>query len=586
MELWDEQKEAIQSFLKHPAKSYLLQFETGLGKTEIAIDIIKQYNANNKRVIFFTHKIELRDQTFARFKRAGIDCGLIAAGKAFEAGKLCYIAMVQTASARLEKAEPGINAGSIAKDMIGDVNLVIFDECHRIGSTTWTDLQTQLYKDNANIRCLGLSATPIGTDGAGLYKNFDHLWQGMYLHEAINKGLLCKYRLFAPSEGSEYGIEYSKSREKNGKLQDARSDFTPKQIKEIDATFDRLRVYGNAVTEWKKVAENKKTLVFALSINAAVKLAKEFNEAGYDFRVFHSNMDAKNRIQWLQDFKDSKYHGIVNVGIFLEGTDCPDIECIVDVAPTRQLRVQRQKLGRGFRTAPGKEYLIIIDLANNCFFHGMPDDEVKYSLYGFNIPNRKSRSSDGAIHGAYITCLCCKLIFRKKEPVCPACGSQYNHGVIPEELPREIEERLSREYMERKAKEADALAKQTHFKNLYENYQKHNAELLKEKGLKASSMCLDDESLDYMRVNLWHDMQAVLKEVVETYAWQEMNLKLRDTVTIFYDFQFAGLVQTHILGYVTQDAFKICFRMILLNAIQSFVRCDSMYLLDNERIVK
>jgi hypothetical protein len=218
----------------------------------------------------------------------------------------------------------------------------------------------------------------------------------------------------------------------------------------------------------------------------------------------------------------------------------------------------------------------------------MPDDEVKYSLYGFNIPNRKSRSSGGAIHGAYITCLCCKLIFRKKEPVCPACGSQYNHGVIPEELPREIEERLAREYMERKAKEADALARQTHFKNLYENYEKHNVELLKKQGLNLSSLTLGDESLDYMRVNLWHDMQAVLKEVVETYAWQEMNLKLRDTVAIFYDIQFAELYQSHCLGYLTQEGFKMAFRSLLIRAVLSWITCTytGWYLLDNEKIIK
>ena len=89
MKLWEHQERAIHHFLNHSSKSYLMQFETGLGKTVIAEEIIKKYNAENKKVIFFTHKLELRDQTFNRFQKGGIDCGLIASGKTFEANKLC-----------------------------------------------------------------------------------------------------------------------------------------------------------------------------------------------------------------------------------------------------------------------------------------------------------------------------------------------------------------------------------------------------------------------------------------------------------------------------------------------------------------
>jgi superfamily II DNA or RNA helicase len=570
MKLWEHQEKAIQDFLNHPSKSYLMQFETGLGKTVIAEEIIKKYNAENKKVIFFTHKLELRDQTFNRFQKGGIDCGLIASGKTFEANKLCYVAMVQTASARLDKEDLGVNAGSISKDILGDIDLVIFDETHRIDADTWTELQTQLYKDHKNIRCLGLSATPIGSNGGGLYKNFEHLEQGMYLHEAIKKGLLCKYKLFAPSENLDYGIEHKGLKIKDNHIQDAKSDFTPSEIKKIDATFDRLRVYGNAVTEWEKLAKNKKTLVFALSVNAAVKIAKEFNEKGYDFRVFHSKMDSNDRIKWLEQFKNSEYLGIVNVGIFVEGTDCPDIECIVDVAPTRQLRVQRQKLGRGFRISKNKEYLTIIDLANNSFFHGMPDDEIKYTLQGFQIPNRKS-SGGRAIHPAYIKCSCCSLIFRKKEPVCPACGTEYNNGEVPEELPREIIERLKNEKQKRVGERMAKQKQQEHYKGLWKNLEKHNVNKLNKKGLRYSVLCYNDETLLFVKQTLWDLMQDVLQEVIKTYQWQDMELMLNDTLNIFYNFQFANLVHEYYLGNVSKDAFKMCFRIILLDCVGAWI---------------
>lgn len=104
-ELRKYQIDAVDYFLTHNSKSYLRQLETGLGKTEIAIEITRRYNLDKKRVIFFTHTLELRDQTLKRFIDSGIDCGVIAAGKKFESGKLCYIAMVQTVASRIDKEE-------------------------------------------------------------------------------------------------------------------------------------------------------------------------------------------------------------------------------------------------------------------------------------------------------------------------------------------------------------------------------------------------------------------------------------------------------------------------------------------------
>ena len=428
--LHEHQKLAIKRFEQDRRRRVIIQECTGLGKTEIAIEIMKNYIEKGSRCLFFTHTKELRDQSFKRIAKSGIDAGNIASGVKFESGKPCYVSMVQTMSSRI-----GNNKEICSDDYFNfndfdftGIDIVIFDECHHIDSPQWCGVMDILDEKLPNARFLGLSATPIGSNGKGLSKYFDSLIQGMQRYEAIDKGLLCDFEYYSGGieiNYEELGIEFKENE---------KSDFTPKDVRKIESEFDRMKLYGDVVKEWEEKALRKKTLAFCLNIAHANKTRDEFKSCGYNFEVIHSEMKKSEREQIVNDYITGKLCGLVNVGIFTEGNDVPSIECVLLVAGTRSLRKYTQQIGRGLRIKPDGGKLIIIDFAKNWALHGLPNEALHWSLTdAVSRPDRKNKKS-----GALIEWMCgCFAINHKNKYKCWKCG-ELNLDKIPFETQADL----------------------------------------------------------------------------------------------------------------------------------------------------
>jgi superfamily II DNA or RNA helicase len=550
-ELRPYQKEVIEWFFNNQKRRLLLQEQTGMGKTEIVIEIIKRYIKEGKTCIFFTHTIELREQSYNRFINSGIDCGLLASGYKFESDKKCYISMIQTAQQRLSN-----NSQDATLDSIKNVDLIIFDETHRIDSNQWQEIQ--YYFSNKNVKQLGLSATPIGSNGKGLGKFYDDLHCGMQLFDAVQQGYLSDCKLYNKPTNINY-TELEIDDYHNEK------DFKVYELNKITEAFDRLKINGNAVIEWEKVAKNKKTLVFCNSILHCQKVKDEFIAKNYKAEIIHSNLSKQERNDVLNKYKNNEIDIIINVRIFIEGIDIPEIECIIDLSPTRSFRLHRQKIGRGLRIKKNNNPLILIDCADNCNRHeqdGHPiTSVVNYTLKDFLIKNRTS--GGGNKKKKYRTCENCNLEYRSNLSKCPECDHVNSCELIPEEIEMELilAERTRQQLRENKQKilEDDVKLCQSLINDIVK---KHNIDYDHEKIEKFRTMLSDEiKKMIDSKYPAMKDKYIVNKYAISLVYRSLLEKNLRNNFAYIYD------------GY--DEMLYIEFENFLANPL----RCNNMFIL-------
>lgn len=118
-----------------------------------------------------------------------------------------------------------------------------------------------------------------------------------------------------------------------------------------------------AVTLWKEHAEDRKsTIVFCMNIKHAEHMTEAFREAGINARVIHSNQSKAEREQNVEDFRNGLFPVLVNVNILIEGFDVPVIGCVLMARDTDSATLVQQAIGRGMRTAEGKQNCLVIDI--------------------------------------------------------------------------------------------------------------------------------------------------------------------------------------------------------------------------------
>ena len=320
----------------------LFQAQTGCGKTLMASKIIDLLISRGNKVAFVCDRHELVEQSYNTFSEGKVS--VIKAGyeKLFDANKPIQLIMIQTFHSRKKKLP----------DM--DIQYFFIDECHQ----NWnTGRINELLKIYSEAKVIGLSATP--TDNKGyLLNGFDDYIEGIQIKELIQLGFLCE-----PTDYifESYGLDLSIIDTVNG-------DYDTKQIDEQVLNMAKVDMI---VSEWERLASDRKTLVFANSIKHSELITKAFKDKGHNFEVIHSK---SNNRQVIDDLKQGKIQGLVNVSVLIAGFDCPDIDCIIDARPTKIERVTRQLRGRGLRIAPNKTDCIILDFAGAVSRFGWTDD--------------------------------------------------------------------------------------------------------------------------------------------------------------------------------------------------------------------
>jgi DNA repair protein RadD len=381
-QLRDYQAEAIERLrdsLRAGHKRPILQAPTGMGKTVVASAVVRMAREKEKSVVFTVPALSLIDQTLESFRLDGInDIGVIQAKHhATDWTQPVQIASVQT----LEKRNFPL------------ADLVIVDEAHRVFSriATWM-------AECPDVPFIGLSATP-WTKGLG--KLYDDLIVSATTRELIERGDLCRYRVFAPAHPDLSGVKI------------VAGDYHEGQLSE---TMNTSPLVADVVETWTKLGEGRPTLVFGVDRAHAKSLQAQFHEAGINAGYQDMMTDDGERAALKRGFHNGHYPVVCNVGTLTTGVDW-DVRCIVLARPTRSEILYVQIIGRGLRTAPGKADLMILDHSDTAIRLGLPDEIHHDTL---DDGKKKVASEKKAILPK--ECPQCHYLMAPKVTICPACG--------------------------------------------------------------------------------------------------------------------------------------------------------------------
>jgi DNA repair protein RadD len=227
---------------------------------------------------------------------------------------------------------------------------VIVDEAHQMHKEIfrWT-------KDCPNLIFIGLSATPWSR---GLGKYYDNLIVSATTADLIGAKLLSDFVAFAPSEPD---------------LADVRTVAGDFKQDELGDAMDKASITGDVVSSWFKLGENRPTIAFCVNRRHAQHVAERFAEAGVAVEYLDGETPREDREAMFARFRSGETKILCSVGVLTTGFDA-DVRCIIDAQPTKSRILFVQKIGRGLRTAPGKDHLVILDHAGNHLRLGMVTD--------------------------------------------------------------------------------------------------------------------------------------------------------------------------------------------------------------------
>jgi len=328
-------------------KSLIIQGSTGMGKTVLASFMLKALAEQNKRGLFICHRRELIEQASKSFNDFNINHAIIGTGYKKDLENPIQICSALSLFNKL--------------DLIKKPDFIIWDECHHIASSTWS----KIFNYFPNAHHIGLTATPQRLDGKGLGKFFEKMVQAPPMRELINQGYLSDFDIYAPSAIDLEGVA-----SKNG-------DYDQEQLSKV---VNKPTITGCAIEHYKKICNNKKAIVFCVSINHSLEVVKKFNDAGIKAAHIDGQMTNKQRDELINKFQDGELKILSNVDIVGEGFDLPAIEAAILLRPTQSLTLYLQQVGRALRRSQGKDKAIILDHAGNSLRHGSPDDDFQWSL--------------------------------------------------------------------------------------------------------------------------------------------------------------------------------------------------------------
>lgn len=326
-----EARDAILSAWDEGYRKTLLVLPTGCGKTVVFASVTENQVRKGHRVLIMAHRGELLTQAADKLKAAsGLD-SVLEKAESSSLGSFIPVTIGSVQSLAQEK-----RLARFPGDYFQDI---IVDEAHHCLSDSY--LRILEHFPNANI--LGVTATPDRGDMKNLGEYFDNKAYEYTMQEAIRQGYLSPVKAqLIPLELDIKNVGIS-----NG-------DYSAPEV------GNALEPYlSQIVQEMKKYCQGRKTVVFLPLIATSQKFCRMLNEVG--LRAAEVNGNSDDRSQVLTDFETGKYDVLCNSMLLTEGWDCPAVDCIVILRPTKVRSLYQQMVGRGMRLSPGKENLLLLD---------------------------------------------------------------------------------------------------------------------------------------------------------------------------------------------------------------------------------
>ena len=326
----EEAHEALRQGARNGHRCQMLMAATGAGKTFLGLRAIHEALQKGKRAIFVCDRRTLIEQTSAVADSYGLTAHsvLMADHWRYDPRSPFQIASAQT----------------LARRQWPDADLIVIDEAH-VQMSVWVN---KIKSCQAHV--IGLSATPF-SDGLG--KLFSNLVCASSMHALTESGVLVPMRVFSCTKVNMRGAATA-----GGEWTDG-------------AAAERgMEIIGDVVSEWKKFASDRKTIVFGATIAHCEEMARQFNAAGVMAACFTSDTSEVERAALLGEYRkpDSALRVLLSVSALAKGFDVQDVGCVCDVRPLRKsLSEAIQMWGRGLRSSPGtgKKDCLLLDFSGN-----------------------------------------------------------------------------------------------------------------------------------------------------------------------------------------------------------------------------
>ena len=320
---------------------------TGGGKGRILAHIPASAALKGSNVLIMAHRSTLVDQISANLNDEGVPHGRIEPGYPTVAMPV-MIGMVQTIARRLKTITPP--------------DLVIVDEAHHIVSNSYR----AIINTWPLTRVIGVTATPLRSDGQGLCEDFTAMVCGSSVAELIQAGFLASYDYYLPSDALDL----------DGVPQTA-GDYRPSTALQI---VTNSPIVGDAVASYREHLSGRPAIAFCVGISHAHNVAARFRQAGLRAAAVDGTMPKDEVRAVLAQLANGSLDVLMAADLVSEGVDIPAVAGAILLRPTMSLALHLQQCGRALRPKPDGSRAVILDHVGNATRHGFPADPRPWTL--------------------------------------------------------------------------------------------------------------------------------------------------------------------------------------------------------------
>lgn len=378
--LRDYQEELVNGLYNSMSKgnkNIMVQSPAGSGKSVTMSEIARRATDKGNRVLFIVHRRELVIQIKSTFIANDVDM------------ELCHVGMVQTVANRIKKDNEPAPA------------IILVDEAHHALAKTYTNI----FEHFPNAFVYGFTATPWRMSNKGFTDVFEDLILGKTVDWLIDEHRLAPFRYYSVNLMDSDILTHNST-----------GDFNNDSItKAMQKT-----IYGDAVTNYKKFADGKKTIIYTHNVESSINVAEKFKDNGYSALQVDGKTPKEQRELAMEMFREGKVNILVNAELYGEGVDVPDCECVILLRPTESLTLFIQQTMRAMRYQPNKQ-AIIIDHVGNWYRHGLPDTEHNWKEHFEG--GKKKTSKDNSV--PIKECPECFGVVESSYTICPYCGCEF-----------------------------------------------------------------------------------------------------------------------------------------------------------------